>query len=72
MLALQFRHVVFSYDKNIKWTLSYASTNYYDIKFVHVQGNKVEELPEQVLCCIRLNSIDHSNYQQLGLTQDPL
>ncbi|CAI8587774.1 unnamed protein product [Vicia faba] len=37
-----------------------------------IQGNKVEELPEQVLCCIRLNSIDHSNYQQLGLTQDPL
>ncbi|WJX56979.1 hypothetical protein P8452_42585 [Trifolium repens] len=36
-----------------------------------IQGNKVEELPEQVLCCIRLNGIDHLNYQQLGLTQDP-
>lgn len=37
-----------------------------------IQGNKVEELPEQVLCCIRLNGINHLNYHQLGLTQDPL
>ncbi|XP_070042404.1 uncharacterized protein LOC107770021 [Nicotiana tabacum] len=31
-----------------------------------IQGNKAEELPEQVLCCIRLNEIDYANYQQLG------
>jgi len=29
------------------------------------QGNKVEELPEQILCCIRLNGIDYMNYHQL-------
>ncbi|GFP91567.1 hypothetical protein PHJA_001300700 [Phtheirospermum japonicum] len=28
-------------------------------------GNKAEELPEQILCCIRLNEIDYVNYQQL-------
>ncbi|KAK7309549.1 hypothetical protein RJT34_06361 [Clitoria ternatea] len=37
-----------------------------------IQGNKAEELPEHVLCCIRLNGIDYMNYQQLGQTQDPL
>ncbi|KAL8533962.1 hypothetical protein ACS0TY_010111 [Phlomoides rotata] len=31
-----------------------------------IQGNKVEELPEQILCCIRLNEIDYLNYHQLG------
>ncbi|KAG2409450.1 uncharacterized protein HKW66_Vig0001150 [Vigna angularis] len=35
-------------------------------------GNKAEELPEQVLCCIRLNCIDYLNYPQLGLTEDSL
>ncbi|KAG9146323.1 hypothetical protein Leryth_008019 [Lithospermum erythrorhizon] len=30
-----------------------------------IQGNKVEELPENILCCIRLNEIDYVNYQQL-------
>ncbi|KAG9450441.1 hypothetical protein H6P81_010406 [Aristolochia fimbriata] len=31
-----------------------------------IQGNKLEELPEQVLCCVRLNGINYSNYQQLA------
>ncbi|KAJ3674590.1 hypothetical protein LUZ60_005206 [Juncus effusus] len=30
-----------------------------------IQGNKQEELPEQVLCCVRLNGLDYTNYQQL-------
>ncbi|KAI4328343.1 hypothetical protein L6164_020702 [Bauhinia variegata] len=34
-----------------------------------IQGNKAEELPEHLLCCIRLNGIDYTNYQQLGLNQ---
>ncbi|KAA8533056.1 hypothetical protein F0562_033411 [Nyssa sinensis] len=37
-----------------------------------IQGNKAEELPEQILCCIRLNGIDYMNYQQLGLSQESL
>ncbi|XP_028801873.1 uncharacterized protein LOC114757043 isoform X2 [Neltuma alba] len=35
-----------------------------------IQGNKAEELPEQILCCIRLNAIDYMKYPQFGLTQD--
>ncbi|XP_054808538.1 uncharacterized protein LOC129310654 [Prosopis cineraria] len=37
-----------------------------------IQGNKAEELPEQILCCIRLNGIDYKNYQQLWVTPDHL
>lgn len=37
-----------------------------------IQGNKAEELPEQVLCCTRLNGIDYANYSQLGMGQDPI
>ncbi|XWS68897.1 hypothetical protein CRYUN_Cryun04dG0133100 [Craigia yunnanensis] len=36
-----------------------------------IQGNKPEELPEQILCCIRLSGIDYMNYHQLGLNQEP-
>ncbi|KAG8366249.1 hypothetical protein BUALT_Bualt17G0056800 [Buddleja alternifolia] len=35
-------------------------------------GNKAEELPEQILCCIRLNQIDFLNYKQLGLSEETL
>ncbi|XP_022726937.1 uncharacterized protein LOC111282913 isoform X2 [Durio zibethinus] len=35
-----------------------------------IQGNKPEELPEQILCCIRLSGIDYMNYHQLGLVQE--
>ncbi|XP_057447553.1 uncharacterized protein LOC130739309 [Lotus japonicus] len=31
-----------------------------------IQGNKVEDLPEHLLCAIRLNKIDHSNFNQIG------
>ncbi|KAK2636313.1 hypothetical protein Ddye_031105 [Dipteronia dyeriana] len=37
-----------------------------------IQGNKVEELPEQVLFCIRLNGIDYMNYHQLGHSEEAL
>ncbi|OVA11944.1 protein of unknown function DUF1336 [Macleaya cordata] len=37
-----------------------------------IQGNKAEELPEQILCCIRLNGIDHTKYHQLGSSEEPL
>lgn len=30
-----------------------------------IQGNKAEDLPENVLCCVRLKEIDHHNYHQL-------
>ncbi|KAK2647600.1 hypothetical protein Ddye_015089 [Dipteronia dyeriana] len=32
-----------------------------------IQENKVENLQEHILCCIRLNKIDYSNYRQLGI-----
>ncbi|KAG9155213.1 hypothetical protein Leryth_020460 [Lithospermum erythrorhizon] len=55
----------------------YAGANYFEIdidmhRFSYIShlnlhtGNKAEELPEQVLCCIRLNEIDYVNYPQLG------
>lgn len=35
--------------------------------FFVVQGNKPDELPEHILCCVRLNGIDYSNYLQLAV-----
>ncbi|KAG6512125.1 hypothetical protein ZIOFF_030220 [Zingiber officinale] len=32
-----------------------------------IQGNKPEDLPEHVLCCVQLNEIDYSNYVQLAV-----
>lgn len=31
-----------------------------------IQGHKPEDLPEHLLCCIRLNKVDHTKYRQLG------
>ncbi|KAL3378772.1 hypothetical protein AABB24_004611 [Solanum stoloniferum] len=31
-----------------------------------IQGNKAEDLPENILCCIRMNEIDYAKYHQLG------
>ncbi|CAD5193873.1 unnamed protein product [Musa acuminata subsp. malaccensis] len=31
-----------------------------------IQGNKAEELPENILCCVRLNGIDYTKYLQLA------
>nr|DAD31112.1 TPA_asm: hypothetical protein HUJ06_009963 [Nelumbo nucifera] len=36
-----------------------------------IQGNKAEDLPEQILCCVRLNEINYTSYNQLGLGQEP-
>ncbi|KAH6801983.1 CW14 protein [Perilla frutescens var. frutescens] len=37
-----------------------------------IQGNKVEELPENLLCCIRLNEIDYLNYHQLWFSEETM
>ncbi|CAM8882215.1 unnamed protein product [Rhodiola kirilowii] len=35
-----------------------------------IQGNKAEELPEQVLCCVSLKGLDYANYQQLATNDE--
>ncbi|CAL0298995.1 unnamed protein product [Lupinus luteus] len=32
-----------------------------------IQGNKPEDLPEHLLCAIRLNKLDYNNFNQIGL-----
>ncbi|CAN4082536.1 unnamed protein product [Withania somnifera] len=32
-----------------------------------IQGNKAEDLPENMLCCIRMNEIDYATYHRLGI-----
>uniref|UniRef100_A0A2P2K129 Protein ENHANCED DISEASE RESISTANCE 2 C-terminal domain-containing protein n=1 Tax=Rhizophora mucronata TaxID=61149 RepID=A0A2P2K129_RHIMU len=31
-----------------------------------IQGNKAEELPEHLLCCMRLNELDYARHHELG------
>lgn len=31
-----------------------------------IQGEKAEDLPENILCCVRLNEINYTNHQRLG------
>lgn len=37
-----------------------------------IQGNKTEELPESLLCCMRINGIDHTNHGRLEPSQGPV
>ncbi|KAK6116481.1 hypothetical protein DH2020_049774 [Rehmannia glutinosa] len=55
---------------NEKPVLSRPQHDFYSVNFS--LGNKAEELPEHILCCIRLNEIDYVNYQQLGISEETL
>jgi hypothetical protein len=88
MLASQFRQVLFLFlffVFSVSWIfllwnifffinliMCHSSFDAMVSLLILKQANKAEELPEQILCCIRLNGIDYMKYHQLGLSQEPL
>ncbi|KAB2032064.1 hypothetical protein ERO13_D05G322900v2 [Gossypium hirsutum] len=49
----------------------FLSRPQHEFYLARMLGNRPEELPEQILCCLRLSGIDYMNYHQLGLIQEP-